>query len=123
MEHFRENIISDLGLLLINFAPSAGILFLLIFLYHNATLEKQIKRAFFLLLGLEVLDMLVVTGELKLATLPEPTTVRLFLAALNYALIPLMVYMTVMMGIREKEKSRLLLQSTHASSKYSIGKS
>lgn len=107
MGHFRENMISDFGLGLINFAPSAGILFLLIFLYHNATLEKQIKRAFFLLLGLEVLDIAIVTGELKLATLPEPTTMRLFLAAMNYALIPLMVYLTLMMGIREKGKGKL----------------
>lgn len=107
MEYFRENMMSDFGLGLINFAPTAGILFLLIFLFHNATLEKQIKRAFFLLLGLEVLDMIIVTAELKLATLPEPTTARLFLSAANYALLPTMPYLTLMMGIREKGKSKL----------------
>ena len=107
MEQFRETILSDLGLLLINFAPTAGILFLLIFLYHNAALEKQIRRTFFLLLGLEALDMAVVTAELKLAALAQPTTARMFFSAMNYALLPIMVYLTLMMAIRERGNTRL----------------
>lgn len=94
-----------LDYLTISFAPAAGILFLAIFLYYNSTLEQQAKKTFYVLVGLEFLDLIAFNIELYFAAMPDPTLIRVLLSAFGHSTSPVMIYLILKLTIRKWEKT------------------
>ncbi len=97
----------------INLAPCAGIVFLYIFLCSNKHMEKELVHNFFMLLGLEVIELLSYNLELVTASFSHPTMWRVFFSVTGYVLRPFLVYLSILINTREQlsHKSKLLLSS------------
>lgn len=90
--------------LTINFAPVAGLIFLLIFLLANSNLEQKIKNIFFLLIGLEALEALVYSLELWTSTFEDFTRWRTLLSAVGYSLRPMIIYFIFHLAARNSSE-------------------
>lgn len=84
----------------INFAAGVGILFLFIFVFTNTTLNKQIRKIFFTLIMLELLELIFYSLELWTATFAEPVMARTLLSALGYAIRPMLLYLILLLMMR-----------------------
>ncbi len=83
-----------------NLAPCICIIFLLIFLFENTLLEKNIKKTFYLLIVLELVELIAYNIELWTVTFAEPTILRMLMSAIGYTLRPLLVYVIVRLNTR-----------------------
>lgn len=94
----------------ISFVPYAGILFLLIFLCANTTMDKHVLKMFFLLWILEFTELTVYNLELWTSTFAEPGFARMLLSALGYSVRILSIYFFLMLSMRNQAtlKSRVL---------------
>jgi len=72
----------------INFTSVTGFLFLLIFLYANASLEKNIKNIFYIMILIEFFEMLTYSMELWTTTFETLSPLRLWLSAIGYSIRP-----------------------------------
>ncbi len=88
-----------------NLAPCIGIIILLIFLRENLMLDRTVKRIFYQLIILELMELIAYNTELWTATLPQPTALRMLLSAIGYALRPLLVYMIIRLNTRKSSRS------------------
>lgn len=93
------------NLLIIDFAPLAGILFLLLFLRFNSSLEKEVKKIFYLLVNLELLELLLYSAELYTASFSEPTVVRTLLSAMGYTVRPVLIYLILQLTLQNEHKT------------------
>lgn len=90
--------------LTINFAPCVGIVFLLIFLYYNQTLDQSTKKTFYALIILEFIESVAFSLELYTSTLPEATIFRTIFSAIGYTLRPVLIYLIFRISIRKWDK-------------------
>lgn len=93
------------NLLIIDFTPLAGILFLLLFLRFNSSLEKEVKKIFYLLVNLELLELLLYSAELYTASFSEPTVVRTLLSAMGYTVRPVLIYLILQLTLQNEHKT------------------
>lgn len=84
----------------VNLAPCAGIIFLYIFLIRDKRMKKELVYNFFLLLGLEVVELLVYNLELVTASFSHPTMWRVFFSVVGYTLRPFLVYIAILIHTR-----------------------
>ena len=63
----------------INFPSVVGFIFLLIFLFANSSVAPKIKKTFYLLIGLEFIEMLTYSLELWTTTFETLSPLRLWL--------------------------------------------
>lgn len=102
-----------------NFAPLVGILFLIIALFRNETLEAEEKKYAKLILVTELAELVAYNLELVTESWDHPTALRIILSGIGYSLRPLILYLFIMLvlpmnqndgeqGGRQK-KLRLLL--------------
>lgn len=84
----------------INFAPLAGLLFLLLFLLSNREADEKIRRIFSLLGILELVELIVYSTELWTATFAEPTVWRILLSAVGYTIRPFLLYLILWLSVR-----------------------
>ena len=82
----------------INFAPLAGLLFLMLFLLSNREADEKIRRIFSLLGILELVELIVYSTELWTATFAEPTVWRILLSAVGYTIRPFLLYLILRPG-------------------------
>lgn len=83
-----------------NFAPCVSIVFLLVFLLENNILDKNVKKNFYLLIALELLELIAYNIELWTVTLPDPTILRKLMSAIGYTVRPFLVYVIVRLNTR-----------------------
>lgn len=84
----------------INYAAILGIVYLLVFLKHNAHMNVKLKKLFKILLSLEVLEMLVYSAELITATLTYPTFLRVLLSVIGYSVRPILPCIILIITLR-----------------------
>lgn len=84
----------------INFPSVSGFIFLLIFLYANASLDPRIKRIFYLLIAVEFFEMLTYSLELWTTTFETLSPLRLWLSAVGYSLRPFIFLLMLMLAMR-----------------------
>ena len=84
----------------INYTAVAGILFLMIFLLANASLDPKIRRIFFLLILLEAVEIIAYSAELHTTTFPTLHPARLWLSAIGYSVRPFIFCLILMLATR-----------------------
>lgn len=84
----------------INFTSVSGFLFLLIFLYANASLDRKIKRIFYLMIVVEFFEMLTYSLELWTTTFETLSPLRLWLSAIGYSIRPVIFCLMLMLALR-----------------------
>lgn len=85
-----------------NFAPFTGLLFLLVFLVTNNQMEQKICRIFYVLLGMELVELVCYNVELWTAGFAETTPLRIFLSAVGYTIRPVLVLAFFRISAREQ---------------------
>jgi len=85
----------------INFPAVAGIIFLLVFLLTNTTLDRRIKRVFYILILVESIEIITYSLELWTTTFPALSPLRLWLSAIGYAIRPLIFVLMLMLATRK----------------------
>ena len=75
-----------------NMAPIMGIVFLLVLLVKNETIDPKSRKIFLAVCLLESVELITYDLELITAQWPEPTLLRMFLSALGYSIRPMLVY-------------------------------
>lgn len=88
-----------------NLAPIAGLIFLLIVLNKNESINKYETKLFYIAWVIELLELIAYNAELVTAAWDHPTRLRIFLSAVGYSLRPAMVYIFIKM-VCGKEKSK-----------------
>ena len=84
----------------INFTSVSGFIFLLIFLYANAALDRKIKRIFYIMLFVEFIEMLTYSLELWTTTFEMLSQARLWLSAIGYSVRPIIFCLMLMLAAR-----------------------
>ena len=85
----------------INFPAVAGIIFLLIFLLTNNTLDPRIKKIFHFLILIESVEIITYSLELWTTTFPVLSPLRLWLSAVGYAIRPFIFLLMLMLATRK----------------------
>ena len=99
----------------LNFVPLAGILFLFIFLICNGESEKRRQYLFYLILALELLEMIFYSAEFKTEALAHPTLWRTLFSALCYRIRPILLIGLLCLSLRkELSKQKFILLSIPA---------
>lgn len=91
----------------VNYASLVGIVFLLIYLYINRAMDKQITRIFCVIGFLELSELIVHGLEVWTSTFSEPTMLRVLLSAVGYTLRPILIYGVILVGLREHQNKKL----------------
>lgn len=94
------------GILNIDFAPLAGLLFLAIFLISNKETDKRVRQIFTVLCILEFVELLVYSWELWTAAFVERTGWRILLSALGYSIRPMLVLCILCLSAKLKIKDK-----------------
>ncbi len=76
-----------------NFAPMIGLLFTLLFLIHNTSLNASQRRQFIMAALLCVLELLAANQEAYYSQLPYHTQWRVLWSAVGYTVRPVILYM------------------------------
>lgn len=94
-----------------NTAPVIGLLYLYIFLWTNASMDEKLKRDFYWLMGLEVLELLFYNLELVTAEAAHPTGLRILFSAFGYTLRGIMACLIFQLATKQEQKKekRILL--------------
>ena len=92
----------------INFTSGAGFLFLLLFLYANASLDERIKKIFYLMIGLEFVEAVTYSLELWTTTFETLSPWRLWLSAIGYSVRPVIFGLMLILAFRNIAKPRFL---------------
>lgn len=92
--------------LTINFASVAGIVFLLIFLLTNSSLEKKIQSIFFLLILMESIEMITYSLELWTTTFEHLSILRLWLSAIGYTVRPIILCLLLLLATRNTSEQK-----------------
>lgn len=90
----------------INYASVAGIIFLLIFLSANATIDRWIKKNFYLMVLIEFIEMLTYSLELWTTTFETLSPLRLWLSAIGYSIRPFIIYIMLILAMRNTSLKR-----------------
>lgn len=99
----------------LNFVPLAGILFLFIFLICNGESEKRRQYLFYLILALELLEMIFYSAEFKTEAFAHPTVWRTLVSALGYSIRPMLLIGLLCLSLRkELSKQKFILLSIPA---------
>ncbi|MDY4893766.1 MAG: hypothetical protein SO130_10240, partial [Agathobacter sp.] len=99
----------------LNFVPLAGILFLFIFLICNGESEKRRQYLFYLILALELLEMIFYSAEFKTEAFAHPTLWRTLFSALCYSIRPMLLIGLLCLSLRkELSKQKFILLSIPA---------
>ena len=91
----------------INFASVTGFLFLLIFLFANATLDTRVKHTFYLLIFVEAIEAATYSLELWTTTFETLSPLRLWLSAVGYAVRPVIFYLMLMLAMRNSSTQQI----------------
>lgn len=91
----------------INFAPCVGIMFLLFFLSENSRMNTKIKNMFYLLICLEILEMIAYNWELVTSTYDHSTFLRILLSVIGYSVRPFLLYIIMLITMRNNRNRRL----------------
>jgi diguanylate cyclase (GGDEF)-like protein len=92
--------------LTINFTSVAGFIFMLIFLYANASLERRVKRIFYITLLLEFVEAVTYSVELWTTTFEVLSPLRLWLSAIGYAVRPVIFCLMLMLAMRNTSREK-----------------
>lgn len=80
-----------------NFAALMGFVFLYMVLITNHTIIKKQKGQFYMILAIELVELVAYNLELYTASLSYPTGARILLSAIGYSARPLIIYFFIKM--------------------------
>ncbi len=94
----------------VSFIPFAGIIFLMIFLRANTTMDSRLLKTFFLLAILEFCELTFFDLELWTSTFAQPGFWRMLFSALGYTVRIASIYLFLLLSLRGRttRRSRLL---------------
>lgn len=98
--------------IMINYAPLTGLLFLLVFLISVEEADQNIKKIFFSLWLLELVELLAYSAELWTASFAKPTYLRILLSAVGYSIRPFLLLGMLRLAVHKNsmnEKQMFLL--------------
>lgn len=95
-----------MDLIVVNFAPIIGGIFLIVFLSVNSELDKNIKKIFYLLILLQFIELIAFSRELILAYRLDFNEFRIFWSAVGYSSRPLLLYLILRLSIRNEPKAK-----------------
>ena len=87
-----------------NLAPIMGLLFLLMTIVKNDTMDLPDRKLFLHIWIFELLELTAYNLELVTASYDHPTNMRIFLSALGYSLRPLIPYILIKLINRVEDK-------------------
>lgn len=87
-----------------NLAPIMGLLFLLMTIVKNDTMDLPDRKLFLHIWIFELLELTAYNLELVTASYDHPTNMRIFLSALGYSLRPLIPYILIKLIKRVEDK-------------------
>ena len=85
----------------INFATVLGILFLCVFLHRNAEMDKAMKKSFYILIFLEIAEMVVYSAELVTASFAHFSIWRTVFSVVGYSIRPFLMCMILRISLRD----------------------
>ena len=91
----------------INFFPIIGTAFLAIFIWRNSHLEPRIRRTFYLLLALVLVELCVYNLELIYTASSINNKLMTAITALGYTLRPLMMYFMLSLILRSESTAKV----------------
>ncbi|MDD6991476.1 MAG: GGDEF domain-containing protein [Oscillospiraceae bacterium] len=89
-----------------NFPTLIILVYMSAFLMINSIFPKKINIVFGQSLVLTVIEMAAYCAELWTASLDRPTTLRIFFSAVGYSVRPMIIYLFVMLLLRDKNISK-----------------
>lgn len=92
--------------LTINYAAAAGMIFLLIFLHANASLDRKIKEIFHVLIFVEFIEIVTYSLELWTTTFSHLSQWRLWLSAIGYTVRPVILFLILLLTTRNSESEK-----------------
>ena len=97
--------------IVINFPVLTGLIFLVLFLLTNRALDKSVQRTFYLLVILEIVELIAFSSELWTASFAEPTMWRVLVCAIGYGIRPILLLCILQMVMRSEigEKQSFML--------------
>ena len=91
----------------INFFPFIGTAFLAIFIWRNSHLESRIRKLFYMLLAMVVIELCVYNLELICKGSDINNKLMTFITALGYTLRPLMMYLLLLLILRSESNAKI----------------
>ena len=91
----------------INFFPIIGIVFLVMFLWKNSSMEKNVKYTFYGLCALTYLELAIYDFEVYLPNVNLDPKILTAVTALGYSIRPLMLYLFIIIVIRHDKRKRI----------------
>lgn len=91
----------------INYTSVIGAAFLTVFLMFNCDLEKSIKRIFYALIGLQMVEMIAFTLELIYASADTFQMPLVFWSGVGYSVRPMMLFLVLELVLRNDSRFRL----------------
>lgn len=92
-----------------NYAPLTGLLFLFVFILFNKDLNQKIRRTFYVILGLEFVELILYSLELWMASFAEPTVWRILFSAIGYSICPVLILGILQLSVRNRFSNHQLL--------------
>lgn len=87
-----------------NFTPIVGFVFMLTFMVMNTELSKEKKKTFYRLFVIELVEFLVFTLNRYYASFTEPTLTRLICTVIGFSLRPIIAYLLIRLTIHRELK-------------------
>lgn len=91
----------------VNFFPVIGTIFMLIFLWKNPNLERNLKKQFYRLNLFILIEVAIYNLELSLASSGCSKWTITFVTALGYTIRPILLYQLISIIIRDDNRKRL----------------
>lgn len=91
----------------INYTSVIGAAFLTVFLMFNCDLEKSIKKIFYALIGLQMVEMIAFTLELSYASADTFQMPLVFWSGVGYSVRPMMLFLVLELVLRNDSRFRL----------------
>ncbi len=93
----------------INYFPIIGIAFLAIFLWRNSYLDNNIRKTFYILSALTLLELLIYNIQLIFSAVYAGKYLLTLITALGYSVRPLILYVLMSLIIRNESKFKVKL--------------
>lgn len=95
------------GFIIDNFAPLVGIIFMILFLIANTSIDKKRRRIFVMAAILSLIELIVSYIDYQLGLLPDFNFLRQVCSITGYIIRPLLIYVLITLYLAEDELPKI----------------
>ena len=95
------------GFVIDNFAPLVGIIFMILFLIANTSIDKKRRRIFVMAAILSLIELIVSYIDYQLGLLPDFNFLRQVCSITGYIIRPLLIYVLITLYLAEDELPKI----------------